>query len=171
MWCWLTPPESPGYLLPFPVGDSARLIQGNNGPWGHTAHAAYAYDFIMPIGSPITAARGGRIVAVENRYQDGTRKPGEENYIMVQHSDSTFGRYYHLTHGGALAQLGDQVEAGDTIARSGNTGASAGPHLHFDVTKQCFQWGCPTIPIRFRNAGVDALSQGSTYRASAPPPG
>ena len=153
------------YSLPFPVGDSARLIQGNNGPWGHSGAAAYAFDFIMPIGSPVTAARGGQVVATESRYLDHNRNPGQENYVVIRHSDGTFGRYYHLTKDGALVAVGEMVAQGDTIARSGDTGASAGPHLHFDVTRGCAEWGCQTIAIRFANAGADSLMQGHTYKA------
>jgi murein DD-endopeptidase MepM/ murein hydrolase activator NlpD len=156
--------------LPFTVGDSARLIQGNNGPYGHTGAAAFAFDFIMPIGNAVTAARSGQVVAAENRHQDGNRTPGQENYIFVRHSDGTFGRYFHLTRGGALAGVGATVSRGDTIGRSGNTGASAGPHLHFDVTRGCAEWGCQTVPIRFVNAGADTLVQGRTYRALAVAP-
>lgn len=162
----LTPAQRAAeYRLPYPIGDSARLIQGNNGPWGHQGHAAYAFDFVMPVGRPVTAARAGRVVAVEGRFYDGTRKPGEENFVVIQHSDSTFGRYYHLTHDGPRVQVGSLVAVGDTIGNSGNTGASAGPHLHFDVTVGCYQWGCQTAPIRFANAAPDSLIQGGTYRA------
>lgn len=155
----------PEYRLPFPVGDSAKLIQGNNGPWGHSGAAAFAYDFIMPIGRPVTAARAGVVVAVEERFQDRNRTPGQENFVVVRHDDGTFGRYYHLTADGVLTTLSAKVAAGDTIGRSGDTGASAGPHLHFDVTQKCPEWGCQTIAIRFINAGVDSLVQGQTYRA------
>jgi len=154
-----------GYLLPFPPGDSARLIQGNNGPWGHSGHAAYAFDFVMPIGSAVAAARPGRVVAVEERFADGNRTPGQENYVVVQHRDGTFGRYYHLTKDGAVVEVGQGIVAGQTIGRSGNTGASAGPHLHFDVTRDCREWGCQTVQIRFRNAGADSLAQGRYYKA------
>lgn len=153
------------YVLPYPAGDSARLIQGNNGPWGHTGAAAYAYDFIMPIGRPVIAARAGVVVALEERYTDRNRKPGEENFVVIRHEDGTFGRYYHLTTNGVLTALAGKVAAGDTIARSGDTGASAGPHLHFDVTQGCHEWGCQTITLRFVNAGADSLVQGQTYRA------
>jgi murein DD-endopeptidase MepM/ murein hydrolase activator NlpD len=159
----------PGYRLPFPVGDSAQLIQGNNGPWGHEGAAAYAFDFIMPIGSAVTAARAGQVVAVEGRYFDGTRKPGEENFVVIQHADSSFARYYHLTHNGPRVTVGVSVAAGDTIGLSGTTGASAGPHLHFDVTTGCYRWGCQTIPVRFLNVVADSLTAGATYRARALP--
>lgn len=153
------------YSLPFPVGDSARLIQGNNGPWGHSGAAAFAFDFVMPIGSPVTAARPGRVFATEARFVDGNKTPGQENFVVIRHDDGTFARYYHLTQNGVLVAVGSDVARGDTIARSGNTGASAGPHLHFDVTRGCAEWGCQTIRVRFINAGADSLIQGRTYTA------
>ncbi|HZI29545.1 MAG TPA: M23 family metallopeptidase [Gemmatimonadaceae bacterium] len=157
----------PSYQLPFPAGDSARLIQGNNGPYGHEGHAAYAFDFIMKIGSPVVAARSGIVVATEERFRDATRKPGEENFVIVHHGDSTYARYYHLTTDGAVVDVGDRIRAGDTIARSGDSGASAGAHLHFDVTRDCFRWGCTTIPVTFANASPDSLVPGRYYHARA----
>ena len=160
-------PDDSSYVLPFPVGVGRQLIQGNNGPWGHTGPIAFAFDFVMPIGSPVTAARGGEVVKIEKRFRDGTKVPGEENYIFIRHADGTFGRYYHLTFGGALVDSGARVKRGDLIGRSGTSGASAGPHLHFDVTRECATWGCQTIPIVFRNAGADSLIAGTTYTATS----
>jgi murein DD-endopeptidase MepM/ murein hydrolase activator NlpD len=161
-------PGDDGYVLPYPTAVSRKLIQGNNGPFGHSGAAAFAFDFIMPIGSPVVAARGGEVAKVEERFKDGTRVPGEENYIVIRHSDGTFGRYYHLTSNGALVDSGRRVKRGDVIGRSGNSGATAGPHLHFDVTRGCFEWGCQTIPIKFRNAGADTLVAGKSYPLPAP---
>ena len=155
--------DSAWYALPYPSTVSRKLIQGNNGPYGHTGAAAFAFDFVMPIGSPVLAARGGEVVKIEERFNDGTRTPGQENFVVIRHADGTFGRYYHLTTNGALVDSGSTVKRGDLIGRSGNSGASAGPHLHFDVTRGCFEWGCQTIPIVFRNAGADTLETGKTY--------
>ena len=91
--------------------------------------------------------------------------PGEENVIVIKHSDETFGRYYHLTKGGALVSVGDKVSQGDKIGLSGNSGASAGPHLHFDVTVKCYEWGCQTIRIEFKNAKENPLEQGEVYES------
>ena len=132
---------------------------------GHTNALAYAFDFVMPIGTAVTAARAGRVVAVEARYADGTRKPGEENYVFVAHGDGTFSRYYHLTQNGVRVHVGDQVAPHDTLGRSGNSGASAGPHLHFDVTERCPEWGCSTIPVRFSDVDEPTLVAGQFYRA------
>jgi murein DD-endopeptidase MepM/ murein hydrolase activator NlpD len=153
------------YVLPYAQGASYELLQGYNGPYGHTGRAEFAYDFKMPIGSSVIAARGGEVVKVVEKNSDSTRVPGEENVVVIKHSDGTFGRYYHLTKEGALVAIGDNVKQGDKIALSGDSGASAGAHLHFDVTKECFEWGCQTIPIRFVNAKENPLKQGETYQA------
>jgi len=112
-------------------------------------------------------APGVSPAAAPGRFRGGTKVPGEENYIFIRHADGTFGRYYHLTFGGALVDSGARVKRGDLIGRSGTSGASAGPHLHFDVTRECATWGCQTIPIVFRNAGADSLIAGTTYTATS----
>lgn len=151
-----------GYVLPFADG-SFKLLQGYNGPYGHTGHAEFAYDFQMPIGTTVIASRSGEVVSVVEKNSDGTRKPGEENVVVVRHSDGTFARYYHLTKDGALVSVGAKVKQGDKIGLSGNSGASAGAHLHFDVTKTCYEWGCQTIEIEFSNAKENPLKAGETY--------
>ena len=155
----------PDYVLPFPKGTAYKLLQGYDGPWGHKGHAEFGYDFQMPAGSEVTAARAGEVVKIEEGFEDGTRKPGEENFVMVKHEDGTFARYYHLTKGGALVSVGDRVKQGDKIGLSGNSGASAGPHLHFDVTEKCSDWGCQTVRAEFRNVKENPLKQGEVYEA------
>jgi hypothetical protein len=55
------------------------------------------------------------------------------NYLVVDHGDGTFATYWHLSRNGVKVKIGDQVERGDWIAVSGNTGNSSTPHCHFDV--------------------------------------
>jgi hypothetical protein len=153
------------YILPFVKGTEHQLIQGNNGKYGHTGHAEFAFDFLMPIGTEVIAARGGKVVKIEEKFVDNTRKPGEENYVIIQHEDGTFARYYHLTKDGALVNVGQDVAQGDRIGLSGNSGASAGAHLHFDVTTKCNDWGCQTVKIEFTNVGENPLKDGQTYKA------
>jgi len=163
--CACASSRSSSYRLPYPPGAEYKVIQGNGGRWGHSGAAEFAYDFVMPKGSPVAAARGGVVVKTESRFADDTRKPGEENYVFVRHGDGTFGRYYHLTTGGALVSAGQRVRAGDIIGRSGNSGASAGAHLHFDVTRECPEWGCQTVFARFTDVPENPLREGATYRA------
>lgn len=159
-------PEPDGYVLPYPKGMTYTLLQGYAGPWGHEKHAEFSYDFQMAIGSPILAARAGQVVHLVERNKDSTRKPGEENVLVVRHADGTFGRYYHLTTDGVLVALGNHVIQGQRIALSGDSGASAGAHLHFDVTKTCYEWGCQTVPIEFAGVKENPLRQGQAYEGT-----
>jgi murein DD-endopeptidase MepM/ murein hydrolase activator NlpD len=140
--------------------------QGNCTDGSHAPGSlvAYAYDFLMPVGTPIVAARAGTVLLVEERYIDGNRTAGEENYINVVHDDGSVAGYVHLTHDGALVEVGDRVEQGQTIGLSGDTGSSSQPHLHFHV--QACQ-GCGTVPVTFRNtrAHPNGLVEGQSYEA------
>ena len=52
-------------------------------------------------------------------------------YIVVRHSNGLSTVYMHLSK--LLVSPGQRVNAGSVIARSGNTGLSTGPHLHYEV--------------------------------------
>jgi len=158
--------NKPKHILPFPKGSEYKVIQGWNGKYGHTGAANYAYDFIMPIGSFVTASHKGTIIKTESSFEDNTKTPGKENYIIIDHGNNIYSRYYHLTKDGVLVNVGEIVAAGDTIGKSGNSGASAGPHLHFDITKDCFEWGCQTIEFTFKNIKENPLEAGKTYKSN-----
>jgi murein DD-endopeptidase MepM/ murein hydrolase activator NlpD len=103
------------------------------------------------MGSTITAAREGLVIHVEEGHSDHGAGTEYANVVIVQHEDGTYGRYVHLTQGGALVEIGQNVAQGDPIGLSGCSGDPGNPHLHFDVTKDCAQSNCHTIPVCFRN--------------------
>ena len=149
------------YNLPFPEGKSHVLSQGNKTDYTHnTSISNYAFDFAMPEGSYVAAARGGIVGYVE----ENNSKSGEDinlikksNRIIVCHDDGTIAVYAHLKKNGAIVEIGDRVFAGQVIGLSGNTGFSSSPHLHFTVAI-----GNRSIPIRFRNE-YTILYEGHTY--------
>ena len=143
---------APRYLLPYPAGSTFELTQGNCGPASHGGRFRYSFDFRMPAGSPVVAARDGIVSQVRDDRPDDTAKIGDENFVIIWHSDGYYSRYIHLQRGGALVRRGQRVSAGDTIARSGNSGLSAFPHLHFDVAGGCRSGRCVTVPSAFLNA-------------------
>lgn len=142
----------PRYVLPFTPGASYELTQGNCGEASHGGRFRYSFDFRMPPGTPVLAARDGIVHTVRDDRPDGTRRAGDENLVIVWHEGAELSRYIHLRQGGALVWKGKEVSAGDTIAFSGNSGQSAFPHLHFDVADRCGPDGCRTIPVAFLNA-------------------
>lgn len=138
------------YQLPFPKGEAYELVQGNKSDYTHNEDISrYAFDFAMPVGSFISAARGGVVGYVIDKYSksgsDASMKE-KTNRILICHDDGTVAVYAHLKKDGAFVEVGDIVYAGQVIGLSGNTGYSNFPHLHFAVLI-----GDRSIPIRFRN--------------------
>ena len=140
------------YVLPFTPGEAYTLTQGNCGRESHGGRFSYSYDFRMPAGTAVLAARDGVVITVRDGRPDGTRRLGDENFVIVRHPDGELSRYIHLRQHGALVEETQMVAAGDTIALSGDSGRSAFPHLHFDVADRCGSGGCRTIPSAFVNA-------------------
>ncbi len=98
-------------------------------------------DFRAPIGTEIYAARDGMVQAA------GVAPKGKEAYgitIAIRH-DSSFQTFYaHLSE--VKVEVGQQVKAGELIGLSGNSGASIGPHLHFELEKEGFHINPDTYP-------------------------
>ena len=158
-------PLSDDYILPFPVGTSYVLSQGTCSSFDHMTNQRYAFDFSMPIGSIITAARSGSVHAVEEGFSDGDREINHANFVIIEHENGTFGRYLRLTQDGALVELGTIVNRGDTIALSGNSGFGSAPHLHFDVTKCGTCGDVQTTAVGFFNAEPPVENENTTYLA------
>ena len=57
----------------------------------------------------------------------------DSNFIVVQHPQGEYSRYDHLAYKSAKVRIGQQVQAGQPIARTGVTGFTFIPHLHFHV--------------------------------------
>ncbi|SFP35194.1 peptidoglycan DD-metalloendopeptidase family protein [Pseudomonas borbori] len=127
-------PTQQSYPLPW-RGGPFRLTQGANGKYSHfTAKGRYAMDIAMPEGTPIVAARGGVVVKTENQ-QSGRGNNPSGNYVRILHDDGTMGVYLHLMQGSVSVREGQRINSSSLIARSGNTGNSTGPHLHFVVQR------------------------------------
>jgi murein DD-endopeptidase MepM/ murein hydrolase activator NlpD len=127
-------PKEYDYPLPW-VGGPFRLTQGANGKYSHfTPKGRFALDIAMPEGTPIIAARSGMVVKTENQ-QSGRGNNPSGNFVRVLHDDGTMGVYLHLQRGSVKVREGQRVSLGQPLARSGNTGNSTGPHLHFVVQR------------------------------------
>lgn len=155
------------YVLPYTVGESYEVNQGNCSGFGHSDFWLYGYDFIMPIGTVITAAREGVVLHAQDGATDGDRN--RTNLITVEHDDGTVALYSHLTLNGVQVTVGQSVQVGDPIGQSGDTGNTGGlPHLHFslhpcgDLPGLPGAGTCDSIPVNFRN--TDANPEGLIRR-------
>jgi len=152
------------YILPYPSGSTYIVGQGNCTDDSHSEDQKYAYDFDMPIGTTIIASRAGTVIAAEESFADSTRVSGEENFVLIQHSDGTVAGYFHLTKSGVPVRQNNKVSQGQTVGLSGDSGDSTEPHLHFEVL-ECED--CDSLPINFRNtrAHTSGLVDQNYYKA------
>jgi murein DD-endopeptidase MepM/ murein hydrolase activator NlpD len=108
----------PEYALPL----KNPVISDVFGPrWG-TTH--WGMDFSCSIGTNVLAAASGTVTEATYRSDYGYT-------ILITHENGTQTRYAHMSQ--LLVKTGDEVEQGDVIGLSGNTGDSTGPHLHFEI--------------------------------------
>ncbi len=85
-------------------------------------------DFGARSGTPIMAAGTGTVVRA-NRYG------GYGNYVRIKHSDGYSTAYAHMKNFARGIKKGARVTQDQIIGYVGSTGASTGPHLHYEVLK------------------------------------
>lgn len=111
-------------------------------------------DFAAPRGTPIYAAAAGTVTAAGSAGTDDGLY-----WVVVDHGGGVVTRYLHEDPDGILVTVGQQVTAGQEIARVGNTGNSTGPHLHFEVRID----GTPIEPLGYlAQHGIDIAPAGSS---------
>lgn len=81
-------------------------------------------DFCTPVGTSVYASEGGVVTKA-------AREGSYGNVIFIKHGNGLETRYAHCSK--LLVSAGQSVQRGQMIAKSGNTGRSTGPHLHFEV--------------------------------------
>ncbi|MCD9900941.1 peptidoglycan DD-metalloendopeptidase family protein [Streptomyces sp. MT29] len=105
-----------------PVAASTGTAYRQAGSWSSGYHTGV--DFPVPTGTSVKAVASGRVVS--------SGWAGAYGYeVVIRHEDGRYSQYAHLS---ALhVREGQSVSGGQRIARSGSTGNSTGPHLHFEV--------------------------------------
>jgi hypothetical protein len=92
----------------------------------HTDHPHKGIDLAAPAGTPVLAARAGKVL-----YSGPAR--GYRHWVVLQHNNGQVSIYGHVS-GSRLPAVGTMVKAGTQIATIGHKqGRSTGDHLHFEV--------------------------------------
>lgn len=91
--------------------------------WGR---AHQGVDIAVPTGTTVRAVGAGRVLTAG-------WSSGYGLLVTVEHEDGIVTAYAHLST--ILVSAGQRVIPGTPVARSGNTGRSTGPHLHFEVRR------------------------------------
>ncbi|MEV5397597.1 transglycosylase family protein [Streptomyces cellulosae] len=100
-------------------------------------------DFPVPTGTPVKSVGAGTVVAAGWEGSFGYQ-------VVVRHSDGRYSQYAHLS--AISVKNGQSVGAGQRIGRSGSTGNSSGPHLHFEV-RTGPGFGSDVDPLAYLRAG------------------
>lgn len=135
-------------LLRTPV-DGARLSSG----FGARKHPILGYnkmhkgvDFAAPTGTPIYAAGDGLVE------QAGTFG-GYGYYVRIRHTNKYATAYGHLSRFAQGIRAGKPIQQGQIIGYVGSTGASTGPHLHYEIMVD----GAQVNPLSVKFAGGSKL--------------
>lgn len=83
-------------------------------------------DIAVPFGSDVVATAAGTVIF-------SGQKGGYGNCVIVSHGNGLATLYGHLSQ--LVAKTNEKVKVGQVIAKSGNSGRSTGPHLHYEVHK------------------------------------
>lgn len=127
-----------GELL-WPVSGNTRI----SSYYGYRVHPIFktqkfhaGIDIPAPQGTPVVASGSG--IIIYSGWQGGYG-----NVVMISHGDNLVTVYAH--NSANVVNVGDYVDAGQTISLIGSTGYSTGPHLHFEVRRN----GSTTDPMNW----------------------
>ena len=112
----------------FPFNAKARITSSFNPGRKHpvlgTVRPHNGTDFGLPVGTPVIAPADGVV-------DKATYSRSAGYYVVLRHRGGWSTVYMHLSK--LHVKQGQRVKLGSTIARSGNTGISTGPHLHYEL--------------------------------------
>ncbi|MER7049761.1 transglycosylase family protein [Streptomyces jumonjinensis] len=104
-------------------------------------------DFPVPTGTSVKAVSGGKVMSAGWAGAYGYQ-------VVIRHTDGKYSQYAHLS--ALTVRSGQQVAAGQRIGRSGSTGNSSGPHLHFEI-RTGPGYGSDIDPLAYLRAGGVSL--------------
>jgi murein DD-endopeptidase MepM/ murein hydrolase activator NlpD len=142
--------ENSPYVLPYPVGSAYSVLQSYCNPRG-SHREQLAYDFLLPIGDPVVAARKGEVMDVVDRWPDDDHQSDHFNRVYIRHDDGTVAFYAHMQLGSITVAVGDHVQQGQQFALSGSSGTPIAD-LHFGVYDSWPVRHEHDLAINFRNA-------------------
>lgn len=130
---------------PSPASDITSRFGNRPDPFFGRLALHAGIDFRAPTGTRILATAPGTVVTAGRAGSYG-------NMVEIDHGNGLSTRYAHLSS--ILVNVGDTIDAGEGIGRSGSTGRSTGPHLHYEVRLH----GEAVDPMRFLTAGIKLSS-------------
>lgn len=210
-YLWVPAAPSP-YKLPWTAGSRYAVLQGNfqlgidnaclSGCATHRGDSSddysmrFAWDFELPEGTPVLAARAGTVALTNGNWQPdhcggvtadqsgpitSALIGNEANFVQIDHGDGSSALYLHLSEVAPAiqekAKSGEPVAQGELLGLSGKTGyTQCVPHLHFQVENTVrADWFTTSQPISFSDQDVVSRSptgvpmEGESYMSSNAP--
>jgi murein DD-endopeptidase MepM/ murein hydrolase activator NlpD len=153
--------------LPLPSGTRTRVRQGAFGRSSHHEDGnEYSWDFEVPFGTAVLAVADGEILEVYQPSVGGCdrRYASSANNVKLKLTDGSVAQYVHID---SLVEIGQQVTAGQVIARTARNGWICYPHLHFGVYASDRHLYASaerrTLPIYFEGIPGGIARQGRSY--------
>lgn len=166
-----------------------QAITSEFGEWRGYMHRGI--DFAVEIGTTVQAIEDGEVIEVgkgcidvrlgfncleaspEDAEKEGCNcNNGNGNFVVLKHNiyGNIFYSYYlHLSS--VTVDKGDEVYKGQEIGKSGNTGRTTGPHLHFELRKDSMQKIAAVDPSPYLGIGEGKAGMGGRWSAEIPLPG
>ncbi|MFE7927348.1 transglycosylase family protein [Streptomyces sp. NPDC057456] len=131
-----------GHSLVSPVSASTGTpYHATGSSWSKGYHTGV--DFPVPTGTSVKAVKTGEVVSAGWAGSFGYQ-------VIIRHADGRYSQYAHLS--AISVRDGQSVSGGQRIGRSGSTGNSTGPHLHFEV-RTGPGFGTDVDPVAYLRAG------------------
>jgi murein DD-endopeptidase MepM/ murein hydrolase activator NlpD len=123
--------------LRWPVRGPVKSEYGlRRSPWTGKPERHDGIDIGASPGTPVESPTGGTVVAASS-------SPDYGRYVVLDHGNGVRSLYGHLQK--LDVKIGERVEPGEVIGRSGSSGRATGPHLHYELRVE----GKPVDPRRF----------------------
>ena len=135
-------------IADFPLGNVGASVGRKMHPFYKEMVYHGGLDLVAPVGVEVRATADGTVKSVERAMKlQGTR-------IVIDHGNGYETVYAHLSD--LLVRRGQAVRRGDIIGRTGNSGTSFAPHLHYEVLLD----GKQLDPLNYFSGDLDSGSYG-----------
>ncbi|MEE1927034.1 transglycosylase family protein [Streptomyces sp. TRM 70351] len=114
--------SAPSYTAPVSGAGPGTAYRKAGGAWSSGYHTGV--DFAVATGTKVQAVTSATVASAGWAGAYGYQ-------VVLRHHDGRFSQYAHLS--AISVRPGQRVNTGQTVGRSGNTGNSTGPHLHFEI--------------------------------------
>lgn len=146
------------------MNESGKTYRGEN-PADVNAYECYGKAVLAPADGTVmeigTNCEDGKIMLPGN--MEATAKDIRGNYVLIKHAENEYGFIGHLQPQSICVKAGERVQAGQIIAKCGNTGNSSEPHVHFHVQDGANFFTSAGISIMFQDICVSAQNGYSIY--------